>query len=85
MKRLHHLGRKWENGIDLKWKMVEDLTSLKCMRYEVLGAVSIKLNCDADHGGSRCQWNIFRPNLYHTTRVVCGVAGGGDDWACLAH
>jgi hypothetical protein len=43
LKRLHHLERKWENGIDLKRRMVEDLTSLNCVRSEVPGAVRIRL------------------------------------------
>jgi hypothetical protein len=37
------LERKWENGIDLKKKIVEDLTSLNCVRFEVPGAVGTRL------------------------------------------
>jgi hypothetical protein len=51
------------------------LIELNCVRFEVLVAVRIKINCDADIGGSRCQLNTVRPYLYHTTQLGGGWLG----------
>jgi hypothetical protein len=78
MKRLHQLERKWENDIDLKRKKVEDFTSLNCVRFEVPGALSIRLIVMLTLVAA----SVNETLLGQTYTTLPGRGCG--DWACLA-